>query len=422
MPFAAVSRRLLVGALVHLTVAGGILLFPQALGAVTVRWDLEVWLLLVGFAGCTTLGFSLHLFPAVSHRRLPAGPLAAIAATAAEGGVVLGAVALAPGDPSGGWGTVFAAGAALFLAAVALGFYLFAASLREPSALRQLPEKRAGDAATIPLFLLSWAAALGAGIFFVLSGLESGPGFGWWLAAVHLFALGHLVLLVTAVSLRLVPRSLDADPAPAAVTLLVGLGGAGAVLIPVAFLLLAPSAARGLDLLALPEAAFAILFVAVVVDLVRRAKVHRREVALHLTGLLFFVAGGAVALGMVYSADYTPVVGHAALVLLGFVGLIVLFMWFGMVAPFQRISHAWTRRMLWTLSAVWGVAVALFAGSALAFPASEGWALPLGGGLLLAAGLAWGVGTIPVLYPSLNPLPGRSSEELRRLRERWRAR
>ncbi len=263
---------------------------------------------------------------------------------------------------------------------------------------------------------------MGAGGLFVLSGLAQGPGFGWWFAAVHLFVLGHVVLLITAVSLRLVPRSLNADVSRTAVYLLASLATTGAILVPVGMLETSPFSAARLTIFAAPEAAFAILFVSVLVVLVSRARTPRAEASLHLTSLTFFLIGGSIGLWMVFEGNYTPVVAHALAGVLGFVGLTILFMWFSMVAPFLRISHAWTRWMLWTLSGIWigGVLVAIMGGIQDWF--GTGWFLSLSGALLLGVVIVWGAGTIPVLFPGLNPLPGLTSEKIRVIRDRWKNR
>lgn len=139
-------------------------------------------------------------------------------------------------------------------------------------------------------------------------------------------------------------------------------------------------------------------------------------------GVMLFLVGGAIGLWMVSKSDYTLVVTHALVNVLGFVGLTILIMWFGMIAPFQRVSHAWTRRLLWTLSAAWivGLVVAATVGTS-GWP-NGGWLSPFAGALLLGVAITWGAGTIPVLYPGINPLPGLTSGEIRVIRERWKNR
>jgi hypothetical protein len=422
VPFSAVSRQFLTAALVHLAAAGAVLLLGSGVGALTVRWDFLVWLLLIGFVGFTTAGFALHLFPTISRRPQPPLWAGQAAFLLAEGGLVLGAFGLSEvtSPPFPGW--VFSVGALLFLCGEGAIVGLFAGELIEPRLLTPGPETRPGDVVTIPLFLASWASAVGSGGLFVLSGLAEGPGFGWWLAAVHLFVLGHAVLLITAVSLRLVPRSLDADVSRPAVSLLAGLAIAGAILVPVGMLVTPPASAANLAIFAAPEAAFAILFVSVLIILVSRARTPRAEAGLHLTSVTLFLVGGSIGLWMVSESNYTPVVAHALVSVLGFVGLTTLFMWFGMIAPFQRISHAWTRRMLWALSAAWVVAVVAAATEGAGAWSATGWLSSFSGALLLGVAIVWGAGTVPVLYPELNPLPGLTGEDIRGIRDRWKNR
>jgi hypothetical protein len=422
VPFTAVSRRFLTAALVHLAAAGVVLLLGSGVGALTLRWDFLVWLLLVGFVGFTTAGFALHLFPTISRRPQPPLWIVRVGYLLAEGGLVLGAVGLseATSPPLPGW--VFALGALLFLCGEGAIVGLFAGELIAPRLLTPGPEPRPGDVVTVPLFLASWVSAVGSGGLFVLSGLAGGPGFGWWLAAVHLFVLGHAVLLVVAVSLRLVPRSLDADVSRPLVDLVAGLAITGAFLVPLGMLALPPSSASDLLFFAAPEAAFGTLFVSVLIVLANRARTSRAEVGLQLTAAMLLLAGGAIGLWMVSESNYTPVVAHALVNVLGFVGLTILFMWFGMIAPFQRISHAWTRRMLWALSGAWIVGVLAAATGGIGDWSGTNWLSSVSGALLLGVAVAWGVGTIPVLYPELNPLPGLTSGEIRVILDRWKNR
>ncbi len=422
MPFSAASRWFLTAALVHLAAAGAALLLGAYVGALTVRWDFLVWLLLIGFIAFTTAGFALHLFPTVSRRPSPALRTVEGTFLLAEGGVILGAVGLSETIPTPVARWLFSLGALLFLAFEGAIAGLFARELHAPRLLVPGPAARPGDAVTVPLFLASWAGAVGSGGLFVLSAFAGGPGFGWWIAAVHLFVLGHAILLITAVSLRLVPRSLDADVGRPVVYLLAVLATSGAWLVPVGMLALPPSSAAGLILFAAPEAAFAALLLSVLVLLVRRARTPRPEAGLHLTSVTWFLVGGTIGLWMVSEADYAPVVAHALANALGFVGLTILFMWFGMIAPFQRVSHAWTRRMLGILAAAWilGVVAAAAVGVG-GWPHLEGLS-SLAGALLLGVAITWTVGTMPVLYPRLNPLPGVTSGEIRGIRDRWRRR
>ena len=403
VPFSAASRQFLTAALVHLAAAGAVLLLGSGVGALTLRWDFVLWLLLIGFVGFTTAGFALHLFPTISRRPRPPLWVEQVAFLLAEGGLVLGAAGLSEATSPALSRWIFSLGALLFLCGEGAVVGLFTRELVHPRLKTHGPGTRPGDAVTVPLFLASWISAVGSGGLFVLSGLAKGPGFGWWLAAVHLFVLGHATLLITAVSLRLVPRSLDADVSRPLVYLLVGLAVAGAWLVPVGMLALPLSSASDLVFFAAPEATFAVLFASVLIVLVSRARTPRAEAGLHVAGVTLFLVGGAIGLWMVSESNYTMVATHALVNVLGFVGLTILIMWFGMIAPFQRISHAWTRRMLWILSAVWVLGVVAAATAGTWESSGPDWLSPLVGALVLAVALVWGAGTAPVLYPRLNP-------------------
>ena len=419
MPLGGVSRWYLGAALVHLALAGALVLLDGETAVLTVRWDVLVWLLLIGFVGCTTAGLSLHLFPALARRLMSHGPGPVLAFGTAEASVVVGTVGFYVGrSPPGLPGTATIPGL-LLLVSVGLVLFLFISSLTHPRVAGPGPEVRPGDAVTVPLFLTSWGAAVVAGALFVLSGWAVGPGLGWWLAAVHLFVLGHATVLVASVSLRLVPRSVDSDaPRPVAVGLAI-LAILGGALVPVGMLVLPSSESPFLALWAVPEAGFAVLFAVLLVHLGVRARTPHPQLGLQLSSALLLLLGGGVGLWMVSQSNYDLVVAHALVNVLGFIGLMILVMWFGMIAPFQRISHAWTRRMLWILSAAWLAGVVALAAAGAAVPIVPGAASAIGGGLLLGVAIAWGVGTLPVLFPRIHPLPGMTVEQIRAVRERW---
>ncbi len=419
MPLLGASRWFLTAALAHLSLAGLLLLFAGASGILGADWNALVWLLLVGFVVATTQGFSWQLFPTVARRSVSSGGVAYLSWAALEGAVAFGLLGIYEAPAGGALGPIFSLAAALLAISLSLTTIRFWQARFEPALRTSGPMPRPGDRETVPLFLIAWTAALGSAFFFLLAGLSEGPGFGWWLAAVHLFVLGHALVLILAVSLRLVPRSLDADPPAKVVVALAGLATAGGFLVPVGMLLVSPSASIALDVLAAPEAAFALLFLATLLFLGVRARTARPPLALHLSGVLALLIGGGLGLGMVATHDYAPVVTHALVNVLGFVGLTILVMWFGMVAPFQRISHAWTGKMLWGLSSAWLAAVVFLAWAGGRPGPSLAWAATLGGGLLFGVAIAWGIGTVPVLFSQLNPLPGLSVERIRVLRNRW---
>ncbi len=272
VPFAPATRAFLTAALVHLAAAAAAVMLGTRVEAFTGRWDLVVWLLLLGFIGFTTAGFALHLFPPLSRRSPPPSWAGSISFLLAETGLVLGAAGLAGPPAPLSPGGIFSLGALLVLAGDTVILAVFLRALAEPRLPSRGPEPRPGDAVTVPLFLGSWIAAVGSGGLFFLSGRTAGPGFGWWIAAVHLFVLGHAVLLIVAVSLRLLPRSLDADVGRPTVALLAALAGAGALLVPLGMLRIPRSASPLLGLLAAPEAAFTVLFLAVILVLLHRAR------------------------------------------------------------------------------------------------------------------------------------------------------
>ncbi len=419
MPLAAPSRWFLTAALVHLAAVAILLILGSRDQALNGGWDGLVWLLLIGFVGFTTIGFALHLFPSLSRRLSSVGRFEMTLFPLAEAAVILGTWTLGWREIGGLPKWTLAIGPGLYVLVGALSLYRFARMMESPRVPSGGPAPRPGDAVTVPLFLSAFVAAPVAGAFFLASAFSHGPGFGWWLAGVHLFVLGYVVVLIVAVILRLLPRLFTADPPRRFAYGLAGLGVLGAVAVPVGMLVSTPSAPVLLEGLAFPEAALAVGLVILIPYLGWKARTPRRQVLLYLASASFFAVGGAIGLYMVSQMNYAWVDTHAFVGALGFVGLMIMLMWFGMIAPFQRISHAWTTRMLWVLSAVWIAMVVAFIrlgpGSSTA---SAGWLAALGG-LMLAVSIAWALGTLPVLYLDLNPLPGLPSERIQKIRDRW---
>ncbi len=417
MPLGEVSRRLLTASYLHLAAVGALLSAAPWDGVLDVRWDALLWLLLIGFVGFTTIGFALHLFPGFAQRPFPPRSTDRGTFLLAEGAVLLGAVTLGdvPGVAMPRWSLAVAA--ILYLLAVASIVVRFVGAVRIENLSRPPSGVRPADRLVVPLFLGSWSGAVAAGLLFLFAGITDGPGFGWWVAGIHAFLLGHVVLLILGSSLRLVPRSLGADPPLALAGFLAGAGGAGALLVPLGMLTVPPLAPEVLALLAVPEAAMAVGFLGLLFLLGLRARSPRSQLVLHAAGVAFLCGGGAIGLWMVAAPDFDLLTTHALVNLVGFVGLTILVMSFGMIAPFQRISHSWSKRMMWGLATLWIVAVALMAlvEAAGLVPAPLGFSL-LGAATFVVA-LLWMLGAVPVLYPSLNPLPGVPFERLQEIRK-----
>ncbi len=415
------ARWFLTAAVVHLAAAATLLVLGPWDQALNGGRDGLVWLLLIGFVGFTVIGFSLHLFPPFSRRLSPGGRLEMALFPLAEAAVIVGTWTSGWREIGGLPKWTFAIAAGLYVLVSASFLYRFARMIESPRVRSSGPAPRPGGAVTVPLFLSAFVAAPAAGALFLTSAFSYGPGFGWWLAGVHLLVLGYAVVLIVAVSLRLLPRLFAADPPRRFVYGLSGLGVLGGVAVPVGMLVSTPSAPGLLEVLALPEAALAVGIVVLFSYLGWTARTPRPQLSLYLVSVSFFATGGTIGLYMVSRMNYAYVDTHAFVGVLGFIGLIILLMWFAMIAPFQRISHAWTRRMLWTLAIAWIVAVLAVATVGLD-TSYAGWLSPLAGVLLLGVAVAWGAGTLPVLYPGLNPLPGLTRGEIEVIRDRWKNR
>jgi hypothetical protein len=419
LPIVVGSRYFLSAALAHLGLALAYLLQGVLSGTPGSHWDAFLWVFLLGFVGFTTAGFSLHLLPVLSRRESP-GPRAGTGPwVLMELGILGGFLALALGPvhtlrfPGGEFA------AASYTVGVALLTSRFLGTLRSPTVGGTPSPERTGDRVTVPLFAGSWLAAMASGGMFTLSAWQTGPGLGWWIAAIHMFVLGHVLCLLLAVGLRLVPRALRTDPPRGLPEVLAALAIVGALGVPTGMLLSSPSDTRILFLLAIPEALWGLLYVPLLTWMYARNWRHRSDVVLLVVGGFLLWAGGGLGLGMAFEGNFSAAVSHALLNALGFVGGSIYLMWFWMIAPFQRVSHSWSRRIRWGGGSLWLAAVIL---AALAFGADLGGpttleVMALGLGLFLS--LLWLAGTLPVLFPALNPLPGLTTLEIRRIREKW---
>ena len=394
MVIGAGPRRFLASATLHLA-AFGVLMATGRVG-----FDALLWLFLVGFLGHTLVGFAWHLAPSISRRRLvgvPSGPGYWFAAELSVLGGALGLSGELP--PSIGQG-FWSAAAVLWLAVSAVFTAALLRSSRSP-ALGAAPAPRPADAFAAKLFLLSWPFGVAAAALWALSALRTGPGLGYWLAGVHAFVLGQVALLIFGVSLRLLPRFMGADGPRWLAGGLVVSAVVGALGVPATMLLVPVGEIWVVGVPGLFEGLAAILFLAQILWIGARATTPRRVHVVYLTGAVLLCAGGALGLRMAATADLGIVGIHAWTTLLGFTGLMVLGMWFSMIAPFQFLSHRWTFRAL-AVGAILQVSAVLLVGSELAIPRSAVALAPaLAGGLEAGLGALWALGTLPVLFPSL---------------------
>ena len=390
-------RPFLVAAPVHLMAWGALWDLSGRWGLPTVSWDAFLWLFVIGFVGCTILGFLLHLFPALARRPMVPPHDRGVLFVLTEAAVVLGTVGL-DGAP---W--VWIAGSALWMGTVLLFGNHLRLLLRTPAKLSAATTYPT-DTRVLPLVLASVAfAALAAGFWLVAAivpALDAEPGVGLWVTGLHLYLLGQVVLLILGVSLFLVPRALSA-PVPLRIFRPVPpLAIAGAILVPLGMLWLPNSAFYLLALLALPEALAATLYAIGLGVLLARARTPKPQATLFLVAALFLLLGGGIGLAMSLTGDFTWIGAHALVNLFGFVGIMVMGMAFSMIAPFQFITHAWTIRAmrleLGVLAAIAGLATVVpLASAGLGGMASE----LIGALVVLAGGIFW-AGSVPVLYYS----------------------
>lgn len=383
-------RRFLAAAPLHLALWGVVLATPVATAPGA------LWLFLVGFVGFTLVGFGWHLFPSMSRHRLAGMPAPAGLFLLAELGVLAGFAGLSGALPAAPGTELTVLGSGAWLGTIAW----FAGSLfRSARGARasSAPSERPADGAAGRLFLVSWIFGTAAAGAWLAGAILPGPGFGLWLIGVHLFVLGQAALAIFAVSLRILPRSAGAD-APAALAKLLGACGVGGALgVPLGLGVVPPSEGAWLLAPGLLEGAAAVLFVVEIAWVRLRARTPRRDQLLFVGSGLALWAGGAVGLGMVATAAYPFVGAHAALNLLGFVGLTVLGMWFSLLAPFQFVSHRWTSRAL-AVSVV--LLLAALAASLLLGTGAAGAILPtVRSACLVALATVWAIGSLPVLYP-----------------------
>ena len=392
MPISRGARPFLASAPVHLAVWG----FCSAAGLLSV--DGRTWLFLVGFVGFSVMGFAWHLFPTMARRRLRGLPNRPALWAAAELSVLSGALGASP-IPGGTAGLELTATSRLIWLACTALFVTALLRSRWGVPKGQEPSERPADPAAVVLFVAAWPFGVVAAALWAAGAVASGPGFGYWLAGVHFFLLGQVVLLILAVSLRLLPRFVGADGPRGLPEALAACALGGAVTLPAMMLALSPRSAAALALPGLPEAGAAVLFVVQLLWIGRRASTPRRAHWAYVASGLCLWTGGALGLLMVGASRFDLVGVHAWVNLVGFVTLIILGMWFSMIAPFQFVSHRWTQKALGV-----GVALALASvglTSAAALGPAWSTAVPswTPGSAVAALGALWSAGTLPVLYP-----------------------
>ncbi len=405
MVIAAPPRRFLATGPVHLALWGALTAVGPLSGTPVVGFSGLLWLLLVGFVGFVILGFAWHLFPSIARRRFRGVPESAAYWAAAELAVVLGLLGRSNVVPREAGGGLDLVGALAWLLVLAVFGGAVVRSARAPPAGggSPPPSSHRADRVAAGLFVVSWAFGVASAAAWVASTRSPGPGFGYWIAGVHLFLLGQVTLLIFGVSLRLLPRLVSADGPRGLAEALAVFGLAGAIGMPVGFLTTSPASATALVIPGTLEGIAALLFVTQLLWIGAHAGSPRRRLVVFIAGGVALCVGGGVGLGMVTSGDYSSVGLHAVTNLLGFVTLTVGGMWFSMIAPFQFISHRWSLRALVAttlglLAAVVATGTGAVAGGSWAADSSG-----ITGSLVLAVAVVWVVGSVPVLYARAEP-------------------
>ena len=364
--------------------------------------DSDAWTILLpalGFIGLMIFGMAQQFVPLYSGRNLWSPRTALVQVAWGISGVVL--VLLGPSfEPYG---------LALWLASVVLFFAILIMTLRtEPMPTRpqgRRPEFAIMDRYGIPMTSAAILYLAAASVGLLLASPTDGPLVPWaslhWFSFLHLYTLGFIALMVFGVGFHLLPRFLDVAPRLGVARAIVVLALPGPLLVALTMPFLGTSDLWFLfAFFAILEAAAAVLFAALVLDVWRRSEHRRPASTFNAAAGLWLILG--VALAALFGLDaqdtlaWVPV--HGWVNLLGFAGFEIFGVTHEVLPPFTSKGLAVSRRVTRVdfVLAVLGLAlvVASYAASLGGFPFDGGVLAVLGFAVLLAMALLYAYGTV----------------------------
>lgn len=365
---------------------------------------LGTWVLFLpafGFIGLMIFGMAQQFVPLYAGRNLwnPRFALAQVAVA------ILGVLLLLPGPA---WEPL---GFGLWLVSCLMFVVLIGMTIRS----EELPTRPAGrhpeylrmDRLAIPMTSAAVGYLIAASVGFFLQSPSSGPlipaAQTYYYSWLHLYNLGFILLMVFGVGFHLLPRFLDAVPnlRAAKVITVLALPGAAAVALTMPLLDVA-TYEFAFALFAVLEAAAAVLFAFLVLDLWRRSGSRRPASRFNVAAGLWLILG--VTFGSLFGlfpglAGTNWVVAHGWINFFGFAGFEIFGVTHEVLPPFTSLGLKVSRRVTRIDFALANLGLAIFvlsfgaeaAGSVTLFEvlAVAGLALLLGMALVYASGVIW---------------------------------
>ena len=366
--------------------------------------DWELYLPALGFIGLMIMGMAQQFIPLYSGREMWSGHGALVQIAVSIAGVVL----LLLDVP-----LLESMGLALWL----LGTLLFLLWIVMTIRSKKLPVRPQGkhpefhsmDRLGIPMTSAAVFYLIAASAGFLLASPSGAPLVPFaavhWFSFFHLYTLGFIVLMVFGVGFHLFPRFTDAVPnlRVSKVVTAMALPGPAMVALTMPFLD-SPSVEFVFGIFAVFEAAAAVLFAIVVLDLWNRSSHRRPASAFNATAGLWLILGVTFAslFGIAPQLSLEWVPAHGWINLFGFAGFEILGVTHEVLPPFTsmglKVSRKVTRADFALANAGLAAVVLSYAAAIYGFP-SAGEALAVAGfSVLLALVVLYAAGTIYALF------------------------
>ena len=387
-----------------------------ALAAALSGREWEFYLPALGFIGLMIMGMAQQFIPLYSGRELWSGrgALVQVATSVAGVALVLAGPLVSPSLEPAGLG-LWLFGTLLFLAWIVLTLRSEKLPVR-PQAKHI--EFHALDALGIPMTSAAVLYLIAASVGFLLASPAGAPlvpvAAVNWFSFFHLYTLGFIALMVFGVGFHLFPRFVDAVPNVTLARIVATIALPGPVLVALTMPFLGdPTAGWVFGIFAVLEAASAVLFAVLVLDLWSRSARRRPATRFPAAAGLWLILGVTFAslfgIAPRLTLEWAP--AHGWINLFGFAGFEIFGVTHEVLPPFTsmglRVSRGVTRADFGFASA--GLAMLVLSYAATLFgSAAVGGALAIAGlSVLLAMALLYATGTT---YALLGIVPARATK------------
>jgi hypothetical protein len=370
--------------------------------------DWELYLPALGFIGLMVMGMAQQFIPLYSGRELWSGRGAFL-----QVAVSIVGVALLLADPR-----LEPLGLALWLLGTILFLLWILLTLRsERLPVRpqgKHPEFHTMDMLGIPMTSAAVLYLIAASVGFLLASPSGGPLVSFaadhWFSFFHLYTLGFIALMVFGVGFHLFPRFTDTVPNLRAAKVIMAMAVPGPALVASTMPFLdVPSGEFVFAVSALFEAAAAVLFAILVLDLWNRSAQRRPASAFNATAGLWLILGVTLAslFGLAPESTLQWVPVHGWVNLFGFAGFEIFGVTHEVLPPFTSMGLKVSRRVTrvnFSLANLGLASVVLSYAADILGAGAVGIVLGLVGlGVLLATASLYAWGTCYALFGIVHP-------------------